>query len=225
MDSLREAIAASKRELTVAIADTPELIREAHRLRYQVYCVEHNYETGRCGLEFDEFDVRSRHIIVYRQRSGDVLGTVRLILPEPRAINNSFPIQRVCDPRLLRRIPLHDTGEVSRFAVSKHWRVSSGAANRGLRLALIKGAIRLSAEAGHTHWLAVMEPSLIRLLRTSGVHFDPLGPQIEYHGIRQPAFANLGKLLRTLAEEFYEFWDFATDGGRVYGAPEQLLAA
>ena len=43
-------------------ADTPELIRQAQRIRHQVYCVENGFEKsseefeGSEGLETDEFD-------------------------------------------------------------------------------------------------------------------------------------------------------------------------
>ena len=76
-----------------------------------------------------------------------------------------------------------------------------------LRLALIKGAVWLSAEAGHTHWLAVMEPTLLRLLRATGVHFDPMGPMVDYHGVRQPAVAHLLPMLRIMAQEQPAVWD------------------
>ncbi|MBV8088906.1 MAG: hypothetical protein JO139_04910 [Alphaproteobacteria bacterium] len=38
---------------TVQVANTPGLVRETHRLRYQVYCVENDYPGGD-GLEVDE---------------------------------------------------------------------------------------------------------------------------------------------------------------------------
>jgi N-acyl-L-homoserine lactone synthetase len=190
-----------------------------------VYCVENQYEDGTTGLEIDEFDARSRHVVIRHRASGHVVGAVRLILPMLGAIERSFPVQRVCDPRLLRSIPLQRAGEVSRFAISKHRRHLSGAANSLMRLALVQGAVRLSAEAGHTHWLAVMEPRLLRLLRATGLHFQPVGPLVEHHGIRQPVYANVEKLLRTVAQEYREVWEFITDGGRWWGDPTRRLAA
>jgi hypothetical protein len=42
--SLAEAIAAVARHFIVEVTNTPEIILEAQRLRYQVYCVERGYE-------------------------------------------------------------------------------------------------------------------------------------------------------------------------------------
>lgn len=40
---MEDAIRAVQQEITVELADTPELLREAYRLRYQVYCLERGY--------------------------------------------------------------------------------------------------------------------------------------------------------------------------------------
>jgi N-acyl amino acid synthase of PEP-CTERM/exosortase system len=79
-----------------------------------------------------------------------------------------------------------------------------------LRLALIQGAVWRSAEAGHTHWLAVMEPTLLRLLRATGLHLVPLEPSVDYHGLRQPAVAELVPTLARLANKQPVVWDFVT---------------
>lgn len=171
-DCLAQAISAVKNELIIEMANTPELVQEAYRVRYQVYCQENGYEQGDNGLEFDEFDPHSRHVVIRRRNTGTVAGTVRLVLPRGGASQASFPLQRICDPLLLSAVPLSTTGEVSRFAISKMRREADGPQLALMRLGLIQGAVRLSAEAGHTHWLAVMEPSLLRLLRATGLHFS-----------------------------------------------------
>ena len=93
-----------------------------------------------------------------------------------------------------------------------------------LRLALIQGAVLLSANAGHTHWLAVMEPTLLRLLRSTGIHFEPLGPKIDYHGLRQPAVAELVPMLTQLAHEQPVVWDFLTQRGTFYPKSRSILS-
>ena len=64
-------------ECIVQVADTPELISEVFRLRYQVYCVEKGYEPGYNGMESDEFDHDARHVLLIHRASGEPLGTVR----------------------------------------------------------------------------------------------------------------------------------------------------
>src|SRR6185312_7020962 len=78
---MADAIDAVQQEVSVELADTPELVREAHRLRYQVYCLERGYKLDGEGLEIDEYDTRAHHVVLCHRRSGEVLGTARLVLP------------------------------------------------------------------------------------------------------------------------------------------------
>ena len=51
-----------------------------------------------------------------------------------------------------------------------------------------------------------MEPSLLRLLQVTGVHFAPLGPAVEAYGRRQPCIANIDLTLasgRRRRPDFY----------------------
>ena len=220
--AIASAINALREEVSVEIASTPALLREAHRLRHQVYCVERAFETGQDGMERDQYDGHARHAVVRWRQTGEVVGAVRLILPKTLAGGGALPIHHVCDPALLHAVPAATTGEVSRFALAKQLtrqvRSISPASFSLLRLALIQGAVRLSAEAGHTHWLAVMEPTLLRLLAITGLHFTPLGPVVAYHGLRQPAVAELAPVLARMAVEQPVVWDFITRNGTWYPA-------
>jgi N-acyl amino acid synthase of PEP-CTERM/exosortase system len=219
---LENTLLALREEVSVELADKPALLREAYELRYQVYCVERTFLTGQNGIENDEYDSFSRHAIVRWRQTGEAVGTVRLVLPKAPAGGDDYPIQHLCDSALLRGIPLAATGEVSRFALAKqqtqHMRSMSAASCSLLRLALIQAAVWMSAEAGHTHLLAVMEPTLLRLLRATGMHFVPLGPPVDYHGLRQPVVAELVPTLVRLAAEQPVVWDFVTRGGTLYPA-------
>jgi N-acyl amino acid synthase of PEP-CTERM/exosortase system len=220
--ALEDAIFELSNEVSVELVDQDDrdLLRQAYRLRYQVYCVERQFLTGQNGVEYDEYDEFALHAVVRWHRTGEVVGTVRLVLPKVPAGGDDFPIQHVCDPAVLRGLPRATIGEVSRFALAKQsmkqMRRMSATTCSLLRLALIQGAVRLSAEAGHTHWLAVMEPTLLRLLRATGIHFDPLGPPVDYHGLRQPAAAELVPMLARLAKEQPVVWDFITRNGSWY---------
>ena len=226
--ALENALFKLSDQVSVELADTPALRREAFRLRYQVYCVEREYEAGQDGQERDEYDDFARHAIVRCRQTGEVMGTVRLVLPKSPAGGDDFPIQHVCDLTLLSGLPKATIGEVSRFALPKDRGICISADVRSLlRLALIQGAVWLSAEAGHTHWLAVMEPTLLRLLRATGLHFVPVGPPVVYHGLRQPAVAELVPTLARLAREQPIVWDFVTQGGTLFSPrrPETPLDA
>jgi N-acyl amino acid synthase of PEP-CTERM/exosortase system len=218
--ALENAISALRDEVTVELADTPILIREAYELRYQAYCVERGFLTGQNGIERDEYDDFARHAVVRWRQTREAVGTVRLVMPKESTGTDSYPIQQLIDATLLRGIPLSATGEVSRFALAKqqtkHMRSMSAGSCSLLRLALIQAAVWMSAEAGHTHLLAVMEPTLLRLLRATGMHFMPLGPLVDYHGPRQPVVAELVPALKRLAAEQAVVWDFVTQGGTLY---------
>lgn len=222
---LYQAIAELASEVTVMPADSPELRKKAYQLRYQVYVVERGFLSGQNGIERDEYDDSARHIVAIWKRTGQVVGTVRLVLAKDPPGGEDYPIQHVCDPQILRGLPRARMGEVSRFALAKS--VTQGMRGIGstacaslLRLALIQGAVRLSAEARHTHWLAVMEPTLLRLLGATGIHFTPLGQPVEYHGLRQPAVAELLPMLARLARERHAIWDFITAQGLYYPESE-----
>jgi N-acyl amino acid synthase of PEP-CTERM/exosortase system len=219
----------------VVAADSPELIEQAFRLRYQVYCREYNYEEpGEYPnyLETDEYDSRSVHSLLMDRIHGAIAGTVRLILPDPLAPLESLPIQRICNHPLLmeRRLFLTATAaEVSRFAVSKSSRKilressADGSARHGqeavenrilrsaIPLGLMKATLHMSIEHGITDWFAVMEPSLLRLLSRFGIYFKPIGPMVEYHGLRQPCHAHVGSLLERVRHECPEVWKYVTN--------------
>ena len=228
---LEDSIFELNNEVSVELVDQDDrdLLRQAYQLRHQVYCVERRFEAGKNGIERDEYDSFARHAVVRWQHTGEVVGTVRLILPKTPAGGDDFPLQHVCDPTVLRGLPRATIGEVSRFALAKQMmrqvRCMSATTCSLLRLALIQGAVWLSAEAGHTHWLAVMEPTLLRLLRATGLHFVPLGPMVDYHGLRQPSVAELVPTLARLAEEQPAVWDFVTRGGTLYSTSPPCFSA
>jgi N-acyl-L-homoserine lactone synthetase len=223
--SLTEAVFAVRDEFDVVVADEPSLVRQSFQLRHQVYCVERGYLEGVKGLEYDEYDERSRHVVLISRDLGEIVGTVRMVLPSAQDPGNSFPLQAVCRPGLLGEIPIESTVEISRFAISKERR--SGLSTGLMRLGLVQGLVRLSYELGMTHWCAVMERPLLRLLQSNSIYFEPLGPLVEYHGPRQPCFSELDGLLDRVGRDQPDVWDYLTENGRHCSAdaPARSLAA
>ena len=70
-----------------------------------------------------------------------------------------------------------------------------------------------SIRNGITHWVAEMEPALIRMLARLGMHWNPLGPIIEFHGKRQPCYTVLDAMLQRMLKERPDIWQVFTDGG------------
>jgi N-acyl amino acid synthase of PEP-CTERM/exosortase system len=119
------------------------------------------------------------------------------------------------------------TAEVSRIAVSKQFRqvYAKSWAHEGadslriaaqLSLGLLSAVVRMCAERGITHICAVMEPSLLRMLARAGVYLQKLGSPVEYHGTRQPAYADLSELLSRTWNERPDVWSFLTQGGEYW---------
>ncbi|MGD8630410.1 MAG: GNAT family N-acyltransferase, partial [Gammaproteobacteria bacterium] len=70
----------------VVMGNRPSIVDEAARLRYQVYCIENNYEDASRfddGKEVDEYDRRSVHGIVRHRALGITAASVRLVLSDP----------------------------------------------------------------------------------------------------------------------------------------------
>jgi N-acyl-L-homoserine lactone synthetase len=124
-------------------------------------------------------------------------------------------MNRVCGPDLLRHLPSRTTGEISRFAISKRRRMGCGATAL-VRFGLMQGVLRISLDLGLTHWCAIMEPTLLRLLEASSVCFRSLGSPVEYHGRRQPAWLEIDDVLDQARDEQPEAWNYVTRSG-VYG--------
>ncbi len=208
----------------IVSANTPMLIDEAYKLRYQVYCEEKGYEDAAAypdGREYDEYDRRSVHSLICHRDSGIYVGVVRLILPECGGAYASLPMERHCQLDLakthpqLAAAPRSQVGEISRFSVSKVFRrrlveegLIYGVSGDGrevhpnfdrrllphITLGLIAAFIRMCATHGIYYCYAVMESTLLRFLGRFGIQFSTLGETVDYHGLRVPAVITAGNL-------------------------------
>lgn len=229
------------RYFELAQADTPELVQQAHAIRYRVYCLETGFESASenaDGLERDTYDAHSIHGLLMHRTSGLAVGTVRLVLPLADAPESSFAVQAVSDHPAVQNstaFPVRTTAEISRFCISREFRrratdtlydqegteptaVDDGSERRSgplMRLGLMQAIVRMSAAHGMTHWCAVMEPKLLRMMEAMGVHFHPLGPLVNYHGLRQPCMGNIKDVLRAVKKERPAFWEVLTSGGSI----------
>lgn len=222
------------------VTSTPRLFHEALSLRFEVYCVEHEYENP---LEFpdqmerDVYDSRSLHSLLIHRPTLLTAGTVRLICPDRESPLGSLPIDRLCDdPLILDQcvLPRESMAEVSRFSISKGFRrrledaptptgISSNwteSANRDelrrvphLSLGLVQAMVSLSAREGITHWVAEMEPALLRMYARLGIHWNNVGPLIQFRGKRQPCYTKLDEMLERTKQERPDVWDLITRGG------------
>ena len=226
MASSFEGIRDAAQDFDVAIADTEERLEAAFRLRHQVYCVERGFFAQNDGaIETDRFDARSMHAILTQRSTGRVVGTVRVIAPSLQGRDADLPMQHLCSPSVFRMLPMGSTGEITRFSISRDLRDAACAGNAMLRLGLMRGIVQVSGAMNLTHWCAIMEHTLLRLLRVSGIHFQSLGPAIEHYGLRQPSWGSIDVVLGRMRRERPAVWDYITDGGALWQGHEETEAA
>jgi N-acyl amino acid synthase of PEP-CTERM/exosortase system len=225
-------------------ATTPALIETAQALRYQVYCLERKFENAQehaRGLESDEYDAHAVQGVLFHRPTGEGMGTVRLVLPVRDDPFKGLPVMRLLSDQginLEDYVPTSRAVEVSRFAISKNFRrrvtdnmepeqlakVRQDRVKQGNLpcLSLIQFLLRQSVELGVTHWTAVMEVKLLRMLDSMGIHFTSLGTAVMHHGLRQPCYCYLPKMLDELKQEQKDYWDVITNAGLLHDGMQQL---
>lgn len=234
-----------ERHFAVVRATTPELLRKAYRLRYQVYCVENAFEDPGQQIdcsEIDEYDEKAVHTLLMHRQSGEVVGTSRVILPHKGEFR-PLPMATLlhgADQQRFAEFPAARTAEISRFAVSKQFRRRYGEVRYAdvrfaenvnipevserrlmpfITLGLLGGVLDICLEYEITHLAAVMEPPLIRILRRLGLDFTPIGGLVEHHGLRQPCIARLADLIQQSRDSESLVWQYVR-----YTIPEQSIA-
>ena len=85
-------VLAEKDQYRIKFAMTPEEIEAAFRLRYQVFKVEQGkniQDSGKPGIDQDEFDQYCLHLVVEEKETGKVVGTYR-VHPGPTALTHEL---------------------------------------------------------------------------------------------------------------------------------------
>ena len=231
----------------VIYADSPEQIRECFRLRYQVYCVENPFEDplqNPNGLETDEFDSTAMHSMLRHRESGEIVGTVRLLLPSYGKEGMGLPMRQICRHALMSHdnnfLPWASTAEISRFAVSKTMRRRAGdgtvvgkieTSNHDPRrrvpdtsLGLMQAVVAMASKSGITHVCAVMEPMLLRMLRRLGMVMPSIGSEVDYHGRRQPCYGHLDTGLARVWIQRPDVWELLTSDGKFWPLNKDVVA-
>lgn len=235
----------------IIIADSAELLEQAHRLRYQVLCVEKRlpgFDSAQYPdhQEKDSYDSHSSHVLLRYRPTNQFIGTVRLILPNSDQPQKKFPVELYgkTDPLLcdIQSLPRTETAEISRFLVisqfdrrrndrrkedrrrqvlesfeekrlSQERRKTDRRSALSIALVLMAGVMRLSVKNNIRNWLSVMDPALNRLLGFYGLSFNPIGPAVNYHGIRRSYYVRVEDVLERMYKEHYGAWEVVTERG------------
>lgn len=192
--------------------------------------------------EHDEYDPRSAHALIRHRITSDSVATVRLVMAGDTSEASDFPMEGPCIHKMDQRAqsafaaaPRNQIAEISRMAVSREFRrrlsedkstfglsesVCYSDSEKGKRalpyisLGLFAAILQMSVEHQITHWLAIMEPSQLRLLKRFGVEFDHVGPVQEYHGLRRPAFTEAASLIDGIKQRRPDVWSLITEDGK-----------
>ncbi len=224
-------------------SQTPAL-RRAFKLRYEVYCLEHNFlsvDDYPDGVESDEYDDEAAHFYAFDEQE-ELVGYVRLVRP---GADQLFPMQRHCSISSdAATLPAHgEAAEVSRLMVRSDYRRRRGDrlsvvtpeqssavfkddrrhAAPQILLSLYRQMYAYSLKVGIRHWYAAMERPLARSLLRRNFAFLPIGPQTDYYGPVAPYLADLRELESQAAERKPELlaWIRGQDrpvGAMAYGA-------
>ncbi len=241
------------------VATTPELLNGVYRLRYQVYVDEYGFEHAGDhpdGMEKDEWDPCSIHMAALNPE-GDVIGTIRLVLNSPAGLptlqavapfyfdqnphsQHIGEVSRLAVARSFRRRVEDGFYGVQALAspkgsISFH-RAEDGdfpSQERRRRFAVVLGLFKImyhvSKRIDLKDWYMVSEKRLWYLLKRYHILFNPIGPEMEYHGIRVPYIGHIKdiethmmKASANLAESFQEGLDMTGEAARA--APEESTA-
>jgi N-acyl amino acid synthase of PEP-CTERM/exosortase system len=238
-------------EVTPAYVEA--LIRQAKRIRYQVHDqqMKQNKKPGHCTvMDEDEYDNRSIYCIIRYRKSSAFAGTVRLILPDPTNHEKIFPIEK--NENIIKDIFEHlfinreNIAELSPIIVAQEFKRRKGEEKTisgvspylevknyvndersifpHISLGLFAATFITSAEYGITHWYALIEPPLMRLLERFEMFFSPIGPPIKERGTLIPAIASVNELLLAIQDKRPDYWHFILDIARRWQSSRRIKA-
>ena len=217
-ETFSDAVSAARKELAAEIVSIPDQITQGQQSRSHFYSEARVFTAESGRLQRCSSAPASRHVIVRSRVLGTVLGTVRIMLPTEERGLTCFPMQRAWEWRFAP-LPLTSTGEISRFTLTRNRTGISPAAGALLRLCLFRGLVEVSAELGLTHWYTIMDGTLLRLLRATGIHFVPVDPIGHYHGTSQPAVCRIDNMLGRMKLEQRCVWEYITCGSAAEAKP------
>lgn len=202
-----------------------ESLREtAFRIRHKVYCEELGYEPIReNGMETDAYDPHALHVLIRSVASGDYVGCIRLVRPNPAQSAQPLPFEKTCVATLDRSLidpaalPRDRIAEVSRLAVLAQYRRRKGESASAapgsdrdfgshtqprfpyLTAGLYLGMIATAAHHGIDTLFTLTEPRLARHLGALGVKVTPVGAGVEHRGKRVPSMLDTQGVISSLS--------------------------
>lgn len=214
-------------EFTFLETEDRALVEAIHRLRYQIYVQEYGFEKPEDhpgGMERDIYDPHAVSIAAL-DRKGNLVGTARLIhhcpfplpafelaAPDWREKHKADPgvveSSRFAMSRDFRWSAMDFKREMAFYrrvlglgpATSpQELAVSAGELSARVLIFLgLSHATIASAKARGASWhLMAAERSLWVMLKRNGMRFEPIGPEVDYHGRRTPYAGDNEEMFRS----------------------------
>ena len=244
-------ISAYYETFSLIYCDGEEARDKAFRLRHKVYCGEYGYECPTSEgsyLEMDDYDHHSAHFLLKHKVSNECAGTLRLVLPNPDNLKNSFSVQGFCDhPLLEMEDKMARVCEISRFCMAPRFRqrrhdgrflsayhradgggyiVDNVIFNRRRisypQAALLQGAFETALKHGILDCLWMAEPKHLWSLQKIGFDYRILGPHLETHGGMQPLIFNIMHVLDAMKDQAPAVWEIISDQGRLHALADKV---
>ena len=191
----------------VVPAVNEELVREAQRIRHQVYC------------EKDTYDQHSLHCLLRSLTRDKFIGCIRLVLPSESENGLCLPFQQTCngnldnghpDPVALQQCAV---AEVSRLAITSDYRrrrheeghpASFGEESTArderrrfpyIPVGLYLGMLHMAVRQDINTLYFLTEPLLARHFSRLGGQLEPVGQGVEHRGMRVPYVMDVHEVL------------------------------
>lgn len=217
----------------VILCDSPVLEKQFAQLRYKVFCEEHPEYAQTYNIdqtETDEYDGRSIKMLLVFRPLQMVVGGARVILPDKTMPFVGLPCIQHPDSYFHADMPfnIHYAAEISRFMLSKlRLKVVREFLNASFDkdeltkfaspiLYLIKGLYQIAQVNNIHNYCAMLEPSLIRIIKSAGVCVYEYGDHVECHGKRQPIVIDLISLLSYMSNVNMKNANFLDDESRQF---------
>lgn len=204
----------------------PEDMEEVYKLRYQVYCIERNFEDPahfKAQQEIDPFDQRSVYTLLQDKRSGEYIGTARLVLADRNNLHTPdykhFPVQAMASEDFLSDgyFDLEKTAEISRICFSQYKAQNLGLNSDQKRLilpGLLRGIHLLRDIHDIDNFTALLEDRLIKRAEQLGFSPHEVGAPINHKGTRYPAHYDCHQTMENIKQHNKTIWDIVTAKGK-----------
>jgi len=225
--------------------ESPNILEEVYRLRYQVYCKECKFikeEDYPEGLERDKYDDYSLHFVA--EDKDGIIGSARMILDSPLV----FPLEEHCNGFLTidkESLPRKSLAEISRLVISKDYRRRRGDALyyspefddklslsstdslvtriRPMAFGIYREIYQESKRRGIIYWYALMEKTLWMLLRLHNFIFEPIGEEIDFYGPVRPYLGKIERMEEEVQQRSPHIFKYFLDGLEPEYRPKSIL--